>query len=69
MSTRCNELTKVIQGITVEIEDTRVADDKTTAENNFKSQPLAGLSAEDQSFAVEFVRCHGINAMRYNILR
>lgn len=69
MSTRFNELTRMIQSITVEVENTRVADDRIAVEDSYKSPPLAGLSADDQAFAMEFVHCHGINAMRYNISR
>ena len=69
MSTRCNELTRMIQGTTVEVENTRVADGRIAVEDSFKSPPLTGLSTDDQAFAMEFVHCHGINAIRYNILR
>jgi hypothetical protein len=59
----------MIQGIIVEVENTRVADDRIAVEDSFKSPLLAGLSTDDQAFAMEFVHCHGINAMRYNILK
>jgi hypothetical protein len=59
----------MIQGITIEVKNTRVAEDRIAVEDSFKSPPLAGLSTDDQAFAMEFVHCHGINAMRYSILR
>ena len=69
MSTRCNELTKMTQSKPVEVEPIRVADGRIAVEDSFKSPPLASISADDQAFVMEFVHCHGINAMRYNILR
>ena len=69
MSTRCNELTRMIQSITVEVENTPVDDDRIAVEDSFKSPPLIGLSADDQAFAMEFVHCHGINTIRYSISR
>ncbi len=68
MSTMCNELTKMPQSKPVEVEHIRVADGRITVEDSPKSLRLAGLSVDDQAFAMESVRCHGINAMRYNIL-
>ena len=69
MSTMCNELTKMTQGKSVEVEHIRAADGRIAVEDDFKSPPLGSLSADDQAFAMESVRCHAINAMKYNILR
>ena len=69
MSTMCNELTKMTQSKPVEIEHLHSADGRIAVEDSPKSPRLATLAAEDQAFAMESVRCQGINAMRYNILR
>ncbi len=69
MSTRCNELTEMIQSKPVGVEHIRVADGRIAVEDSLESPPLARLSVDDQAFAMESVRCHGLNAMRYNILR
>jgi hypothetical protein len=68
MSTRCNEFTQMTRGKPVAIERVRVADGRTAVEDSFKSPPLASLSVDDQASAMEFVRCQGINVMRYNTL-
>ncbi len=59
MTTEWNELTKMTQGKTVEIERVGVVDSGMAIEGSFKLPPLAGLSAEDQVFVMAFVRCHG----------
>ena len=69
MSTMCNELAKMTQGKPVEVEHIRVTYGRIAIENSIKPLPLARLSVDDQASAMESVRCHGINAMRYNILR
>jgi hypothetical protein len=53
----------------VEIEHLRLADGRIAVEDSPKSPPLVSLSVDDQAFEMESVRCHGIDAMRYNFLR
>jgi hypothetical protein len=65
----CNELTKMTRGKSVEVEHIRGADGRIAVEDNLKSPPLGSLSADYQAYAMESVRCHAINAMKYNILR
>ena len=69
MSTMCNELGEMTRSNPVEVEHIRVTDGRIAVEDSVKSRPLASPSIDKQASAVEFVRCQGINAMRYNILR
>jgi hypothetical protein len=68
MSTICNELAEMTRSKSVEVEHIRVGDGRIAVEGSFKSPPLSHVSVDDQAFAMESVRCHGINAMRYNRL-
>jgi len=69
MSTMCNELTKMTQSKPAEIEHLHSADGRIAVEDSPKSPGLAALVADDQTFAMESVRCQGINVMRYSMLR
>jgi hypothetical protein len=58
----------MIQIKPVEVEHIRVADGRVAVEDSFKCRSLASLSVDDRASAMQFVHCHGINAMRYNTL-
>ncbi len=68
MSTMCNEFIEMTQGKPATIGRVRLADGRTAVEDSSKSRSPASRSVDDQASAMEFVRCQGINAMRYNTL-
>jgi hypothetical protein len=53
------ELSKLTQGDTVEIERVRLVKADLAIEGRFTLPPLAQLSGDDQIFVSAFVRCHG----------
>ncbi len=54
-----NELTKLTQGAAFSVERIRLKDKDIAIEGGFELPPLARLTAEDQLFAMAFIRSHG----------
>jgi len=59
MTAEWTELTKVTHGKPVIVERVRLADSGIAIEGSFTLPPLASLSAEDQTFVMAFIHCHG----------
>ncbi len=54
-----NELTKLTQGAAFSVERIRLKDKDIAIGGSFELPPLARLTAEDQLFAMAFIRSHG----------
>jgi hypothetical protein len=52
-------LTRLTAGAPFDIERVRLVGQEVAIEGHFEVPPLARLAAEDQTFVIAFVRCHG----------
>lgn len=53
------ELTRITQGASIEVEKVRIKHKDIAVEGKFELPPLALLTMEDQIFVTAFIRCHG----------